>query len=343
MHRSTRPTAQQGARTVSMADVAAAAGVSQQTVSRVVNHQTNVREETRRRVEEAMRALDFRPNFAGRSLRGGSYRAIGLSMFDVTRAGNTVTLNGIVSAAREHGYAVTMIEQGVDSSFSLGAVSRRMAELPIDGLIINMNRMAEDFEEFTPLAGLRTVLLTMYAHPRCTTVDSDQYGCSKLVVDYLVAHGHRSIRFIAGPKASMAARFREAGWRDALLAHRLEPAEVLQGDWTADAGYEAGVKIAEERSATAVYAANDQMAYGAMIALRDRGLRVPEDISIVGIDDSLEGTVPHNMLTTVRFNLHERGRIIFNLSVGIEGDAGAYTSIRLPGELIERGSVAFCQ
>ena len=73
------------------------------------------------------------------------------------------------------------------------------------------------------------------------------------------------------------------------------------------------------------------MAYGAMIALRDRGLRVPEDISIVGIDDSLEGTVPHNMLTTVRFNLHERGRIIFNLSVGIEGDAGAYTSIRLPG------------
>ena len=97
MHRSTRPTAQQGARTVSMADVAAAAGVSQQTVSRVVNHQTNVREETRRRVEEAMRALDFRPNFAGRSLRGGSYRAIGLSMFDVTRAGNTVTLNGIVS------------------------------------------------------------------------------------------------------------------------------------------------------------------------------------------------------------------------------------------------------
>lgn len=326
---------------VSMADVARAAGVSQQTVSRVVNNQANVSEKTRERVLEAMESLGFRPNFAGRSLRAGAYHAIGLCMFDIHRAGNLATFEGIASAARENGYAVTMIELGQTAQFSLGEASRRMAELPVDGIVINVNRMAGDFETFTPLPSLNTVLLTMCAHPRVTTVDSDQYGCSFLAVDHLVAHGHREIRFIDGARESIAARFRAAGWRDALEKHRITPSVApYQGDWSAESGYEAGVRIAEEDpAATAVFASNDQMAYGAILALRARGIRVPEDVSVVGIDDSLTGIVPYNDLTTIRFDLNERGRIVFDYAVGSKRGAGP-RAVRLPGTLIERGTVA---
>ena len=329
-------------RRVSMADVAARAGVSQQTVSRVVNNAENVRPETRDRVIAAMDELGFRPNFAGRSLRGGHYGAVGLCMFDITRAGNVATLNGILEAARERNYAVTLFEVGTeDGGFSLERASRRMAELPIDGLIINMNRVADDFEEFTPLPSLRTVILTMYAHPRVTTIDSDQYGCSVTVINYLIKHGHTEIRYIAGPDESPAARFRTAGCHDALTQHGIAMKEPYRGDWSAESGYVAGMHIAQEPGVTAVYAANDQMAYGAMLALRDAGKRIPEDVSVVGVDDALEGVVPYNMLTSVRFDLHRRGRAVFACAVGDDGGhMGCYTAIRLPGELVERGSVA---
>ena len=321
-----------------MADVARIAGVSQQTVSRVVNSQPNVSERTRKRVLEAMGEVGFRPNYAGRSLRDGTYRAVGLCMFEITRAGNLATLNGIVTAAREHGYAVTMIEMGSDAPFSLAQASRRMAELPVDGIIINMNRVADDFEEFSPLVSLRTVLLTVYAHPRCSTVDSDQYGCSEMVVEYLMGHGHERIAYIAGPSRSVSAEFRRAGWRDTLLRHGIEPQEALWGDWSAESGYAAGIKIAQMPDVTAVYAANDQMAYGAMLALRACGRRVPEDVSVIGVDDALTGVVPNNMLTTVRFDLVGRGRAAFDLAVGDR--ASAIEAIRIPGTLVERSSVA---
>ena len=83
-------------------------------------------------------------------------------------------------------------------------------------MILNMNRMAPDFEEFVPQPGVRTVILSMYAHPRCTTIDSDQYGSCELLTNYLLEHGHSNMRFVAGPENSISSRFREAGWRDTL-------------------------------------------------------------------------------------------------------------------------------
>lgn len=328
-------------RTVSMADVAAVAGVSQQTVSRVVNGMSNVNEKTRARVQAAMNELGFRPNFAGRSLRGGQYRTIGVCMFDIGRVGNLATLKGIAAAARENGYAITMIEFAPEEiSCSLADAAQRMAALPVDAMVFNMNRMVTDFDEFVPLPGLRTVIMTMYEHPLCSTVDADQHGCSTMVVEHLLAHGHTQIRFIAGPEGSISGQFRERGWRDALAAHGIEPVEPLQGDWNADSGYEAGLKIADDPDATAVYAANDQMAYGCMMALQDRGLRVPEDISVVGVDDALEGTVPHNRLTSVRFDLNRHGRVVFDCALGETAASGQPQTIRIPGELIERQTVA---
>lgn len=329
---------QRAGRNVSMSNVAAAAGVSQQTVSRVVNGAPNVSEKTRAMVLEAMRELGFRPNYAGRSLRGGCYRAVGLCAYDVTQVGNLTMLDGILAAACAQGCAVTMVEMDEESAFSLEDASRRMAALPVDAMIIGMSRMAPDFETFDPQPGMNTVIVTMCAHPRVTTVDSDHYGCSKLVMDHLFEYGHEQIRFVGGPAFSIDSKFREAGWRDALASRRIEPVAPLRGDWTADSGYEVGRALAADRTMTAVYVANDQMAVGVIAALREAGRRVPEDVSVVGIDDSLRSMIPHVELTTVRFDLRERGRLVFEHAMG-SVDA-PIEAVRIPGELVRRSTVA---
>ena len=327
-------------RAVCMADVARVAGVSQQTVSRVVNDLPNVSERTRERVKAAMSELGFRPSYAGRSLRGGKYRSVGLCVNDVTEVGNLTMLDGVSSAARARGYAVTLMEVSKGSNWSLTEAVRSMSALPVDGVILGMSRLAPDFEEFTPLPGLPCVIVSMYAHPRCTTVDSDQYQCSLMLMDHLLSHGHRQIRYVAGPDFSVDENFRQAGWRDELARIGVEPVEPLRGDWTADSGYEIACQMLDRGDEfSAVYAANDQMANGVMCALRDRGLRVPEDVSVVGVDDSLADYVPRSELTTVRFDMSQRGRIAFDYAVP-EQPGGPTEAIRIPGTLIERSSVA---
>lgn len=324
-------------RFVSMADVAREAGVSQQTVSRVINNQPNVREQTRQRVLETSERLGFRPNFAGRTLRDGCYHTIGLCTFDISMAGNLATFEGVVIAARERGYAVTMIEMGPEQApYSVERATRRLGELPVDGAIINLNILPDDFEHYTPLPGLQTVLITMYTHPRCTTVDGDQYGASLLVMEHLQNLGHTQIRFLGGPAYNSHSAFREAGWRDELLKTHLDVVEPVRGDWSADSGYNAAEKIVDDQAMTALYVANDQMALGAIEALRDHGRRVPEDVSVIGVDDSLEGVVPHNELTTIRFDFRERGRTLVSRALGTK----PIEAIRIPGELVQRSTVA---
>ena len=329
-----------GGRNASMADVAKHAGVSRQTVSRVVNGQACVVEATRKKVLDAMDELGFYPSFAGRSLRGGHYGCIGLCMFDITRAGNVATVDGLTSAARACGYAVTLTEFDMSHPVRLKDAARKLAELPVDGMVFNTNRAIEDFEEFEPIAGLPTIIISVRPHAACTTIDSDQKGCSRLAVDYLMRHGHRAIRHIAGPHSSIAAAERAAGWRDALIAAGVDVVEPLVGDWTADSGYELGAKLAQDKDMTALYAGNDQMALGAIVALLDHGIRVPEDVSVVGVDDSLQGTVPHNRLTTIRFDMRERGKRTFDCFFAELLGEREVKHILLPGELVERSTVA---
>lgn len=327
-------------RPVSMAEVAEAAGVSQQTVSRVVNGRPNVSERTRDRVLLAIRELGFRPNFAGKSLRSGRYNSLGLCLYNVDQFGNLATVKGILSAASDVGYAVTTVEMDDRVPLSLAEATRRMMALPIDALIISMSIRARDFEEFEPQPGLSTVLLSMYEHPLCTTVDSDQYACSTLVMKHLMSRGHREIRFVSGPTYSVDSVFRERGWKDALESAGLRVVEPCRGDWTADSGYEAGTRLALDPAVTAVYAANDQMALGVVAALEDAGRRVPEDVSVVGVDDSLSRMMPNVRLTTVRFDLLARGRTA--VEHALLGSAPGYrpTTIRICPTLVERDSVS---
>ena len=328
-------------RAVSMVDVARLAGVSQQTVSRVANNMPNVSEKTRKRVREAMDQLGFRVSYAARSLRDGRYHSVGFCVNDITEFGNLSMLDGITAAARDRGYAVALMEISKNQNFSLEEAMRVMSALPVDGVIFGMSRLAPDFEEFTPLAGLPSVIVSMYAHPRCTTVDSDQYRCALTLMDHLFSYGHREIRYVAGPEFSVDENFRQAGWGDALRERGLAVVEPVRGDWSATSGYEAACHMLEhDHDFTAVFAANDQMANGVICALRDRGLRVPEDVSVVGVDDSLVDYVPNCRLTTVRFDMSERGRTAFEYAVPENPTSGRVVAVRIPGQLIERGSVA---
>ena len=193
------------------------------------------------------------------------------------------TLDGIVSAAREHEYAITMIEKGSDDGLCLQDISHRMSNLPVDGMIISMSLMASDFESFVPQPGLGTVLLTndtsILTAPPLTQIST---AAQSLSLIHLYELGHRKIRFVAGPSYSIDSQFREKGWRDAMSEYGLEIVEPLAGDWTANSGYEIGKKLRENRDFTAVYAANDQMALGVIAAFEEVGLSVPDDVSIVG-------------------------------------------------------------
>ena len=197
-------------KSVSVKDVARLAGVSEQTVSRTVHDSPSVRPETKERVRAAMRELGYRPNFAGRSLRRGKFKTVGVAMFNITGTGNLDRMEGFAAAADKHGYAITLTK--VDGHpYTLESASSRMSALPVDGMVVIMNRMPADFGTFEPLPGMQTVLVTMLEHPLCSTVDNDQLDCSRQVVEYLLGQGHKTVHFISCPERSLSGMQRERG------------------------------------------------------------------------------------------------------------------------------------
>ena len=325
-----------------MQDVAAEAGVSAQTVSRVANGSSQVRPETRDLVVAAMQKLGYRPNFAARALKRGHFKAVGVVMFDILATGNILTLDGITQAAKEKGYAVTLSMVSNASSPSLSSTVQRVRELPIDGIVVVLEQMMADLKSFTPPTDLPITVITSATVKGLSTIDTDQYGCSEMIVDYFLQRGHSTVHFLSGPEESVANQYRENGWRKALRTRGIEPPEPLHGDWTADSGYRAGQIFAKTDGCTAVYAANDSMANGVIQGIQDSGKRVPEDISVIGVDNSLQDTIPRLSLTTVEQNFRLIGKRAVEKTIeAIEsGKHFRPTHELLPAHLIERSSVA---
>lgn len=176
-----------------------------------------------------------------------------------------------------------------------------------------MERDFTDFNQFKPSDNLPVVLICEEPANHCPTIDSDSYGCATAAVDFFLSKGHKTVYHIAGPTVSRAAQSRIRGWRDALAQVGIPTPPMYYGDWEADSGYQAGLALAHEKDCTAIFAGNDQMAYGAMLGLRTAGKRVPEDVSIIGVDDSLRGVVPRLELTTVRLKLRTVGKEAFSM------------------------------
>ena len=322
---------------VTVTDVARAAGVSEQTVSRTVHDSPAVRAETKERVRRAMRELGYRPNFAGQSLRRGRDHTLGVVMFDITATGNLDRLDGFTRAAEKSGYAITLLR--APESPTLTEAARRMSALPVDGMIVCLNRLVDDFYDFRPPFDLKTVIITMKEHPVLSTGDNDQHRCSRDVVDYLLARGHRTVHHIAGPLRSLSGMQREEGWRQALAERGIEPPAVFRGDWSSASGYEAGVRLASNPKVTAVYASNDAMAYGCIRALEANGRHVPEDVSVIGVDDVLSAIVPDVNLTSVRFDNRQVGLWAVEKIID-DSPAGSQREHRLfQGHIVEHESV----
>jgi DNA-binding LacI/PurR family transcriptional regulator len=303
-------------RSAVMADVARVAGVSHQTVSRVINEADHVRPETRERVLRAMLELDYRPNSVARALVTGRSHTLGVVSFDTTLYGPASTLFGIERAAHAEGYFVSIVSvTSLDRESVLGAVERLRAQ-GVDGiLIITPQDAAAEAVLHIPSD---TPVVAVEAGPEGSVpvVAVDQLAGATAATRHLLELGHRTVWHIAGPADWLEARQRVEGWAAALAEAGADAPPLLYGDWSARSGYELGKRLATVRDVTAVFAANDQMALGLLRAVYEAGRRVPRDLSVVGFDDIPEAQFFTPPLTTVRQDFNEMGRQSLMLLLG---------------------------
>ncbi|MGP2440360.1 LacI family DNA-binding transcriptional regulator [Streptomyces sp. JW3] len=322
-----------GARPV-MDDVARRAGVSKQTVSRVLNEHPAVRPETREAVREAMRELGYRPSRSARSLASGRTRMLGVISFDAARYGPAAILAAVDTAGQKAGYLVSSIAlDTADRDTVVAAVDRLSAE-GADGVIaIAPQRWVGPALAATGLAAPLVVLDDTPA------VVGDSGSGAREATGHLLSLGHRTVHHIAGPAGWTSAELRLAAWRAALAAAGAEVPQPLVGDWSADAGYELGRRLARRTALTAVFVSNDQMALGVLHALHEAGRPVPGEVSVVGYDDIPEAAHFLPPLTTVRTDFAEIGTRALRLLLDrIDGAEPPPSDARVPAELVVRRS-----
>src|SRR5690242_5896003 len=322
-----------------MADVARLAGVSQQTVSRVLNDSPHVRPDTRERVREAIRKLEYRPNRLARALVTGRSRTLGVVSFDTTLYGPASTLFAIEQAAHAAGYFITIVSlQALDRAAVLDAVERLRVQ-GVDGILVisPQERAAEALVNLP--ADVPLVAVEAGPAGAVPVVAVDQFGGAQSATRLLLDLGHRAVWHIAGPRDWLEAQQRVEGWRAAVEAAGAEAPPVLTGDWSPRSGYHLGERLADDPSVTAVFVANDQMALGLLRALHERDRRIPDSISVVGFDDIPEAQYFTPPLTTVRQDFGEMGRSALRLLLdAIEGDGTPAARLTVAPELVVRRS-----
>lgn len=291
-----------------MADVARLAGVSHQTVSRVLNGSPRVRPDTRERVLWAVNQLGYRRNAMARGLVQRRSRVLGVVSFDTILFGPASTLLGIERAARAADYGVSIVTlERVDRAGVLHATNI-LADQGVDGVIIIAPQVSAAAALHNLPSGLPAVAVQAGQDHALPSVAVDQVAGAQLAVRHLLDLGHETVWHIAGPSDWLEARDRIEGWRQTLEEVGAPVPPVMVGDWSARSGYTAGLTLSEMAGVTAVFAANDQMALGLLRAFRERGARVPADISVVGFDDIPEAEYLSPPLTTVRQDFDEVGR-----------------------------------
>jgi DNA-binding LacI/PurR family transcriptional regulator len=338
---SVAPAGPGGAPRVRMRDVARLAGVSHQTVSRVLNDHPKVARETRERVAEAIRQLDYRPSSSARALTTGRSRTLGVIMFGVTDYGPAVTLQSISQAAESAGYFLnTVVLRALDRRTIVHAIDRLTGQ-GVDGLITiapqtSLGRALQGMPHRVPMIALDDSL-----DVSVPVVAPDEFGGASKAVEYLLQLGHRTVWHVAGPQDWIAAQERLRGWRETLSGAGAPVHQPASGDWSAASGYQAGQVLARDPKVTAIFAANDQMAQGALLALHEAGRRIPEDVSVVGFDGTPDSAYLVPPLTSVRPDFAEAGRRCLALMLDLlESGPGPRARTIVPTDLVVRSSSA---
>jgi DNA-binding LacI/PurR family transcriptional regulator len=322
-----------------MADVAAQAGVSVMTVSRVLNGFAGVAEETRLRVEEAVIALGYQANTAARVLAGGPSRTLGVMAVETEQFGPSHMLFGIEAAAREAGHLlsfVTLSRSGNDMASTL----HRLRASHVQGVIV-IAPVKRVVEAVTRLDG-DMPLVVVGGDPAIgtPTVTIDQFQGARLATRHLLDLGHRTVHHVAGPQSWIDATARMRGWSEALRTYPAERGISVAGDWGASKGYDAGTRLARDPAVTAIFAANDQTALGVIRGLHDAGRRVPEDVSVVGFDETTESGYFLPPLTTIRQDFGEVGRRSVELLLSLADGDPVERHVVVPAALVVRASTA---
>ncbi len=328
-------------RTPVMSDVGRLAGVSHQTVSRVINGSPKVRAETRQRVLAAMQELGYRPNSVARALATGRTNMLGVVGFDTTLYGPASVLFGIERAAHEEGYLMVVASLKALNRASVADAIERLRLRGVDGILV----IAPDLESAEALRHAHTdvPLVAAEAGPAdvLSVVSVDQFAGAVSATRHLLDLGHATVWHISGPKDWLESAERVDGWRTTLESAGASPPELLVGDWSARSGYDLGRRLSKDQDVTAVFAANDQMALGVLRAMREAGRDVPDEVSVVGFDDIPEAPYFSPSLTTVRQDFIEVGsRSLRALVRTIDTGERMRSISRIATELIVRDSTS---
>ncbi|HEV7567172.1 MAG TPA: LacI family DNA-binding transcriptional regulator [Microbacteriaceae bacterium] len=323
-----------------MADVGKLAGVSHQTVSRVLNEPGRVSDETQARVQAAIEQLKYHRSTVARALATRRTKTIGLISTGIALHSHSKRMIAFNEAARAAGYQVSMASIANGDRDSMMSALDVLLGQSVEGLVL----IAADVRtlEIIRDVQLDVPLVTAESSGRAGlhSVSIDQFLGAQLATSYLADLGHRNILHVAGPSWSLDANERLNGWRTELERRGLPVRDPIVGDWTPESGYEIGLKLAEQNEFSAVFCANDQMTLGVLHALADSGIRVPDDVSVVGFDDIPEAAHFIPPLTTIRQDFVELGRqIMATLLTLIEG-ADVVEPIHTEPRLIVRKSTS---
>lgn len=332
-------------------DVAALARVSQMTVSRVLNNRTSVKESTRLRVQEAMRELNYRPNIMARNLAGRAGLFIGLVYRNPSYGYLSEFLLGALGACRQLGHYLIVEEPLLDQEVvDLEEIEKRFLDTSIQALIV-VPPLSDDphFIDTLERTGISFVRVSPTLDEyKGLGVGMDDASAACEMTEYLLDLGHEDVAIIKGPPDHIASRLRFSGYQRAYekRGKTLDDSAVLSGDFTYLSGMEATrVLLARETPPTAIFACNDDMAAGAIAAAHQAGLNIPEDISIVGFDDTENAASMWPPLTTIRQPIRDMARsailLLENAFEDWDSPDQAESDKRiLDYELIVRGSAA---
>ncbi len=324
-----------------MADVAKVAGVSHQTVSRVLNGMPGVRPETRDRVLEVVTELGYRRNLAARLLASTRSKTVGVVTWGTSQFGPANVLLALEAAARQTPYRLETINVTSMSTEAFRDAVDQLLERVVEAMIVIVPHETILREAQSLNLDIPTVVVEGDLSRVPLTVGVDNVQGARLATAHLLSLGHETVVHMSGPMGWAEAHARRDGWRAELEAQdRRVPPLRWGGDWSASSGYLTGRSLAREPDVTAVFVANDQMALGFVRALHEQGRRVPEDVSVVGFDDLPESQFFLPALTTVRQDFAELGQRAMNvLSRVLDGEREP-TADLVPTTLVVRESTA---
>ena len=328
-------------RDVTITDVAKEARVSHATVSRVINNKDNVRPATRQRVLKTMEKLGYQVNFQARTLAGGSSKVIGLLVHGLGNPYIGEVTSGIDEECNRAHYDMMLYTTRREQSKEAGYANLLMKGVT-DGLLIILPQHPDNYLTYLREKAFPYVLVDHRGEDdQDTSVICNNFKGAYKAVEHLLELGHRRIACITGTAESHSAQERLKGYRRALLDHgvMVDPAWIARGDFMQLGGYHAASRLLDrdDGGITAVFACSDLMAFGCIDAARERGLAVPENLSIIGFDDIPQAGYMHPALTTVHQPLSEMGRVATRMLLDkIQRPDQLPQKIELPTNLIVR-------